>query len=123
MSEFSESNWACKRIISELAASASGAPVSRGEDEDEEQYTCSGRGGSSLCAVDDYVLMFGGVTRDQYHFADLWVVDKSSLDALLATGSSSSRAVRRVSQNSLLFVRTTSIAPYCTNSLYVCPAY
>lgn len=65
-----ETQWKSCCVIPNLHSQSTG---------DEVTIESSGRGGSSMCAVDDKVVIFGGANRSQVHFADVWVMDIASL--------------------------------------------
>ena len=72
MSAFTVNPWKANQIFS-------GLPTQLDAGVQSDESTCIGRGGSSICTVGDYVLVFGGVSRTQIHFSDMWVIERAKL--------------------------------------------
>ena len=70
MSAFQEIRCSCRCVVENLASQV------KGEGNEVENYSCSGRGGSTVsCIGGKKIIIFGGANREMEHFSDVWVID------------------------------------------------
>ena len=45
-------------------------------------------GGCTICEIGKYVIIFGGANREQVHFSETWIVEKSEIERVIHEESS-----------------------------------
>jgi len=53
-------------------------------------------GGCTICEIGKCLIIFGGANREQAHFSETWIVEKSEIERVIHEDSSSSINIKLV---------------------------